>query len=224
MNNSENMDNINMERIKEKLVEAYTKTAQEYGGKRNEKFDAFLERELTHFVDSVKQIGTRIIDVGSGSGNESVYFKAAGLDPVCVDIVPAMVEECKKKGLEAHVMDFYRLNFPDESFAGSWMSFSLLHVPKSESGSVIKEISRVLVKNGIYYVSLFEGEGEGLRKEDVKKFGTERYFSYYTQDELEKILLPHFEIIKSDRLDISPRPTISFECVKKIHHDGKIPA
>ncbi len=215
MNKSENMDNINTERIKEKLVEAYTKTAREYGVARNEKFDAFLERELIHFVDSVKQIGTKIIDVGSGPGNESVYFKAAGLDPVCVDIVPTMVEECKKKGLEAYVMDFYKLNFPDESFAGAWMSFSLLHVPKSEAESVIKEITRVLVKNGIYYVSLFEGKGEGLRKEDIKKFGTERYFSYYTQDELEKILLPRFEIIKAERLDISPRPTISFECVKK---------
>ncbi|OGY78933.1 MAG: hypothetical protein A3B74_03510 [Candidatus Kerfeldbacteria bacterium RIFCSPHIGHO2_02_FULL_42_14] len=217
MPNMENMDdNTNIERIKEKLVEAYNKTAQEYGIARNEKFDAFLEQELKHFIDSVKQIGTRVIDVGSGSGNESMRFKEAGLDPVCVDISPAMVEECKKKGLDAHVMDFYRLNFPDESFAGSWMSFSLLHVPKSESESVIKEINRILVKNGIYYVSLFEGEGEGFRKEDVKKFGAERYFSYYKQDELERILLPYFEIAKTERLDISPRPTISFECVKKI--------
>src|SRR3989338_4135 len=105
VNKMENMDdNTNIERIKEKLVEAYNKTAQEYGIARNEKFDAFLEQELKHFIDSVKQIGTRVIDVGSGSGNESMRFKEAGLGPVCVDISPAMVEECKKKGLDAHVM------------------------------------------------------------------------------------------------------------------------
>lgn len=215
-NNIENMDkNVNTEKIKEKLVEAYNRTAQEYGGKRNDKFDAFLEKERKHFIDSVRQMGTKIVDVGAGPGNDSMYFKVAGLSPVCVDITPGMIEECKRKGLEAYVMDFYHFSFPDESFVGSWSSFSLLHVPKSELESVIKEINRVLVKNGVFYISLFEGEGEGLRKEDIKKFGTERYFAYYKQDELEKVLSPYFDIVKVERLDISPRPTISFECIKK---------
>lgn len=214
MPNRENMD-ITTEQIKAKLVEAYSRKVEEYGVKRNEKFDAFLEKEIQHFIDSVKRVGTKVVDLGSGPGNESLAFKEAGLEPVCVDISPKMIEQCKQKGLEAHVMDFYNLNFPDESFAGAWMSFALLHVPKQEAESIIGEINRILVKNGVFYVSLFEGEGEGLKREDIKKFGVERYFSYYKPDELEKILSQHFEIAKSERLDISPRPTISFECTKK---------
>ena len=210
------MKKMNSELIKKAMAEAYSRKAQEYGVVRNERFDAFLQKELEHFVGSVKKIGTKIIDLGSGSGNESLYFKETGLQPVCIDIAPGMIEQCKKKGLEAYVMDFYRLDFPDKSFAGAWMVFSLLHIPKIEVKIVIKEIQRILINGGVFYVSLFEGEGEGLRKEDISRYGCERYFAYYHQDELEKLLMSYFEIVKSSRLDISPRPTISFECIKSI--------
>lgn len=210
------MKKMNTEIVKRTMAEAYSRKAQEYGVVRNEKFDAFLQKELGHFVDSVKKIGTKIIDIGSGPGNESLYFKEAGFQPVCIDIAPGMIEQCRKKGLEAYVMDFYHLDFPDESFAGAWIAFSLLHVPKNEVEIVIKEAHRVLTKDGIFYVSLFEGEGEGLRKEDISRYGCERYIAYYHQNELEKLLLPSFEIVKSSRLDISPHPTISFECIKRV--------
>lgn len=209
------MKKMNTEKVKRTMADAYSKKAQEYGVVRNEKFDAFLQKEFEHFVGSVKKIGTKVIDLGSGPGNESLYLKKAGLDPVCIDIAPGMVEQCRKKGLEAYVMDFYHLDFPDESFTGAWMAFSLLHVPKNETEMVIKEAHRVLVRNGIFYVSLFEGKGEGLRKEDIGRYGVERYFAYYHQDELEKILAPYFEITKTSRLDISPHPTISFEGRKR---------
>jgi ubiquinone/menaquinone biosynthesis C-methylase UbiE len=208
------MKKMAIERIKSMMAEAYSRKAREYGVVRNEKFDAFLQNELEHFINSVKKVGTTVIDLGSGPGNEALYLKEAGLQPVCVDIAPGMIEQCRKKGLEAYVMDFYNLDFPDESFAGAWMSFSLLHVPKGEAEAVIKEVYRILVTNGVFYVSLFEGEGEGLRKEDVSRYGCPRYFAYYRLEELENLLSPYFEIRKSSRLDISPRPTISFECQK----------
>jgi len=209
------MKKMNSETIKRQMADAYSKKAQEYGVTRNERFDAFLQKELEHFVDSVQKVGVKVIDLGSGPGNESLYFKQAGLKPVAIDIAPGMVEQCKKQGLEAYVMDFYHLDFPDESFAGAWMSFALLHVPKVEAEIVIKEAHRILTKGGVFYLSLFEGEGEGLRKEDISRYGCERYFAYYHQDELERLLLPYFELVKSSRLDISPRPTISFECRKR---------
>jgi len=204
-----------MKEIKKTMAEAYSKKAQEYGVVRNEKFDTFLYQEMDQFVKSVKRVGKKVIDLGSGPGNESLYFRENGLEPVCIDIAPGMIEECRKKGLKAYLMDFDKLDFPAESFDGVWMSFSLLHIPKNEARVVIKEAHRVLVKNGLFYVSLFEGEGEELRKEDIKKYGCERYFAYYHQDELKTLLTPYFQIIRSSRLDISPKPTISFECQKR---------
>jgi len=122
-----------MKANKKEMAQAYSEKAREYGVVRNEEFDEFLEGELKHFADSVKKVGVRIVDLGSGPGNESILLKNFGLQPVCVDNAQGMIAECRKKGLEAYVMDFYNLSLPDESFAGSWMSFSLLHVPKGGS-------------------------------------------------------------------------------------------
>lgn len=211
------MKKMNTEIIKRAMADAYNRKAEEYGAVRNEKFDAFLQKELEHFVSSVKKVGTKVIDLGSGPGNEALHLAQAGLRPICIDIAPGMIEQCRKKGLEAYVMDFYRLDFPNESFAGAWMSFSFLHVPKQDAGTVLDEIKRILVPRGIFYISLFEGEGEGfLREEDLKKFGSKRFFAYYKARELKGMLLPYFKIIKSERLDIPPRPTISFECQKGV--------
>jgi len=205
---------MNPELVKQQMANAYSEKARDYGVVRNSKFDAFLKTEVQHFVALVKPVGNIVLDIGSGPGNEGVRLRDAGLKPVCIDNAPGMVTECLNKGLEAYVMDFYKLKFADDSFSGAWMAFSLLHVPKDQAGAVIKEASRVLATNGIFYVSLFEGEGEGLRTEDLSRFGCERYFAYYSQKEITKLLLPYFKVITASRLDISPRPTISFICSK----------
>jgi len=201
-------------RIKKLLIKAYNKGAAEYGLKRNKRFDLFLNQEMDHFIESVGKVGRKIIDLGSGPGNESLYFKNKGLEPVCVDISPAMIKQCRSKDLEAYVMDFCNLKFPDKSFAGVWMSFSLIHTPKAEALAVIKEVSRVILNRGVLYLSLFEGSGEGLSELGLERYGSKRYFAYYSQNELANLLKDDFEIIKSSRLDMSPKPTISFECLK----------
>ena len=205
---------MNFEETKQLMADAYSRKAMEYGVTRNKKFDEFLEVELARFAASVKNVGTRVLDLGSGPGNESIQLKRLGLSPVCIDNAPGMVAECNKKGLKAHVMDFWKLKFSDGSFAGAWMAFSLLHVPKRDASAILLEVYRILQPNGIFYVSLFEGDGEGLRTDDVTRFGCERYFAYYQREEMERLLLHKFQIRFASRLDISPRPTISFECVK----------
>jgi len=203
------------EDMKKQLAEAYTRSAGKYGTTRNRKFDAFLEHEMDQFICRVKKIGVRIVDLGSGPGNESVYFQAQGLQPICVDISAGMAQQCQKRELQACMMDFYHLAFPNQFFAGAWMCFSLLHVPKKRCVDILQEVYRVLVIGGILHVALFEGEGEGPREEDRSKFGIARYFAYYKADELEAVLTPYFKVINISRLNISPRPTLSIECSKK---------
>lgn len=200
--------------IKKQTASAYDMIASKYGEYHNVRFNNFLQREMGMFVQAVQAVGSRVVDLGSGPGDESLYIKAYGLDPVCVDIAPRMVRECRRKGLETYLMDFSTLGFPEGTFAGAWMALSLLHVPKLEAFSVLQEVDRVLVDQGIFYVSLFEGEGEGLR-EDFGRYGIRRYFALYRQDEIQHVLHSRFDVVRSSRLEISPRPTISFLCRKK---------
>src|SRR5262245_24233883 len=60
--------------------------------------------------------GARLLEIGAGAGQDSAYFQSEGFDVVAADLSPAMVELCRSKGIEAHVMDFLHLDFPDGSF------------------------------------------------------------------------------------------------------------
>jgi SAM-dependent methyltransferase len=50
--------------------------------------------------------GTGLLEVGAGTGQDSAYFQDEGLSVVAADLSAVMVEHCRAKGIEAHVMDF----------------------------------------------------------------------------------------------------------------------
>jgi len=56
--------------------------------------------------------GARLLEIGAGTGQDSVYFQQEGFTVVATDLSPARVEHCRSKGIEAHVMDFLHLGFP----------------------------------------------------------------------------------------------------------------
>jgi ubiquinone/menaquinone biosynthesis C-methylase UbiE len=57
-------------------------------------------------------------------------------------------------------MDMCHLTFPDASFKGIWCSSSLLHVPQALAPDALGQMRRVLVKAGMLFLSLLEGESE----------------------------------------------------------------
>ena len=196
---------------------AYTACADRYGHARNPRFDAFAEEVRAGFVAEVLASGGGrcVVDVGSGPGGDGLHFANAGLRPWCVDISPGMVERCRAQGLDAVELDFRHLGRLGRRFAGAWMSFSLLHVPKAQAGMVLEQVHRVLERGGVLAVLLFEGAGEGVRDADFDRFGVARYFAYYHKLELEQLLARWFTGASWRRLDISPRPTMAVICTRR---------
>ncbi len=190
------------------LRAAYDRQADSYGAARNARYDEFRDAALDWFAGEVRGVGSRILDLGSGPGHEAVLLRDRGLQPLAVDFSPRMVQRCRERGIEAHLADLYELDLPAGAFAGAWVSFSLLHVPKHDVEPIMARISRALCPGGTVAVLLFEGTGEGPRQEDVKRFGVARYFSYYQPDELKAVVERHFRVVRQARLDISPRPTL----------------
>jgi ubiquinone/menaquinone biosynthesis C-methylase UbiE len=41
--------------------------------------------------------GTRLLEVGAGTGHDSVFFRDHGLDVVATDLSPEMVARCREK-------------------------------------------------------------------------------------------------------------------------------
>jgi len=127
--------------------------------------------------------GARLLEIGAGPGHDSTYFQDEGFAVVAADLSPAMVEICRSKGIEAHVMDFLHLDFPDGSFDAVFAMNCLLHVPNADLPTVLGAIRSVLRPGGLFFVGVYGGtsrEGPIDNDEHVPP----RFFSWRADDEL----------------------------------------
>ena len=56
--------------------------------------------------------GGSLLEIGAGVGRDSLFFQNNCLEVTATDLSPEMVRFCREKGLNAHVMDFWKLDFP----------------------------------------------------------------------------------------------------------------
>ena len=60
--------------------------------------EAFKVDERRRFLDLLRNCGaTSLLEVGAGTGHDSLYFQRQGLRVLCTDLSPAMVELCGRK-------------------------------------------------------------------------------------------------------------------------------
>lgn len=142
------------------------------------------------FLDYLEE-GDTILDLGCGSGRDSLAFYELGYDVTPLD---ASEEMCKlaeiHTGLEVLQMTYEEMEFEDV-FDGIWGCGALVHVPEKELPGILDRIAEALHADGILYLSFKEGDFEGFRGE--------RYFCDYTEDRLRRIFKEgeRFEVIKT---------------------------
>lgn len=187
-------------------VDTYNRTAQEYDIETANFWDLFPRTIIDTFADMVRG---RVLDVGSGPGRDGVLLKEKGLDVVCLDASEAMTAFSTSRGLESVVGDFCALPFPDATFGGAWAYTALLHVPKTEVGTALSEINRVLAKGGVFGLGLIEGDDELYRESSGVNLS--RWFSYYRKDEIEKLLRAHgFTVVHFEQFKPASKNYLNF--------------
>lgn len=138
-----------------------------------------MEKLRQKFLKYLEE-GDTILDLGCGSGRDSLAFYDLGYDVTPLD---ASEEMCKlaeiHTGLEVLQMKYEDMEF-DEAFDGIWGNAALIHVPEKELGDILERIIDALCQKGILFLSFREGEQEG--------FQGKLYFSEYTEDHVERIL------------------------------------
>jgi len=117
--------------------------------------------------------GDTILDVGCGSGRDSLYFKKCGYKVTAFDASIEMVNRSTKllgqKVIHSTFEDYHTV----ESFNGIWACASLLHVKRNKVSSVVQKLGATLKPAGVFYLSFKYGDGE---------FTTEgRYFNCYNE-------------------------------------------
>lgn len=138
-----------------------------------------MEEARQKFLSRLEE-GDTILDLGCGSGRDSLAFYELGYDVTPLD---ASEEMCKlaeiHTGLEVLQMTYEEMEF-DDVFDGIWGCQALIHTPEDELSDLLDRIADALHTKGILYLSFQEGEFEGSRGN--------RYICEYTEERLTRIL------------------------------------
>jgi SAM-dependent methyltransferase len=193
-----------MEDWKAETVRSYDEYWRLYDERFAEHFRLRVVAEANSFLANLQ--GRQILDLGSGPGVHAEFFRSRGFNVMCVDLSPAMVGLCLRRGLRAEVADMEMLDYKPDSFDGVWAYASLLHLPKNRIPGMISKIRSWLRPDGLLSMSFKEGTSQGL--EGHERFpGTRRWFTYVEAEEVMDWCADGFVPIRCSAVQASKRST-----------------
>jgi ubiquinone/menaquinone biosynthesis C-methylase UbiE len=159
-----------------------------------ERWFAFrLHDEMAHFTRDLAP-GARVLDLGCGPGQNTIWLVEQGYAAVGVDLSGGMLREARRRGVTEPLVqaDMRRLPFRTGAFRGLWACASLLHIPRAEVEMVLRELERV-TRPGQLYLAVKHGTGEAWVEGE---HGGRRFFAYYDCDEIGRLVVQAgFEVL-----------------------------
>lgn len=169
------------------LKDTYNKIAKDWH--KDHQSDDWWYEGTDEFISYFKK-GDNILDVGCGCGTKSKYLIDKGLNVTGIDFSENFIDIAKKEVSDGDfkVMDINNIDKLEKTFDGIFIQAVLLHIPKNEVESLLKEIIKKLNTGGYLYVAVKEkregGVDEEIKKENDYGYEYERFFSYFTIDEI----------------------------------------
>ena len=154
-------------------LDYYNKNSEEY-------FNSTLNVDMTNtYKEFLKLVpeGGKILDLGCGSGRDSMNFIKLGYEVTAVDGSKELAKKASALlGKEVIVSTFEELELK-EKFHGIWACASLLHIKREDLKIVLNNLYNNLDDNGVFYMSFKYGEKEYV---DDKN----RYFNCFTDESI----------------------------------------
>lgn len=121
-----------------------------------------MDVDMTDIYDVFEKYvskGSKVLDLGFGSGRDTLHFLNKGYEVVSIDFSKELVKRAKKiMPNEVRLLDFHYLDYNAE-FDAIWACASLLHSSESALRPVLNRCIKALKANGILYMSLKKGKG-----------------------------------------------------------------
>ena len=141
--------------------------------------DQNMDAITAPFLELLEE-GDTILDMGCGSGRDSLTFYDLGYDVTPLDGSEEMCRLAEvHTGLDVLQMTYEEMAF-DGAFDGVWACGAFVHIPQDEMPALFRKVARALTEDGIFYLSMRLGDFEG--------FQGERYFSCYSEKELRSLV------------------------------------
>lgn len=123
---------------------------------------ADMSANYTDFLERVIPSG-HILDLGCGSGRDSLAFLQRGYKVTAVDGSPELCKYAAQLlNQPVRTLLFEDLDY-EKVFDGIWACASLLHVPREQLPNIMQKVQRALKPNGVLYLSFKYGDFEGER-------------------------------------------------------------
>lgn len=147
-------------------------TIKYYNIHASEYFDVTVGADMSdvynRFLKYVKPGGT-IVDIGSGSGRDTLYFKNSGYT---VDAIDGSIELCRMAseytGVSVKCCKIQDWS-PQKAYDGIWANASLLHLHIDEFKRFLDQLVRENILNGYLYFSI-KHEGNHVNKELEERY------------------------------------------------------
>jgi 2-polyprenyl-3-methyl-5-hydroxy-6-metoxy-1,4-benzoquinol methylase len=174
------------------LRSTYDRIAEDWN--RDHSRDDWWKEGLGKFTSFLKPHAS-VLDVGCGSGVKSKVLDEKGMVVTGIDFSEKMLEIAKQRvpNGDFQLVDLYDLSGFDKTFDGIFAQAVLLHIPHEDVGSIIHALNKKLVPGGYFYVAVKERRPGELAEEVVKEndygYEYERFFSYFTVEEMKNYFL-----------------------------------
>lgn len=155
------------------------------------------------FAELAKSEGKKtILEIGAGAGVDAKFFQEQGFEVLATDLSPNMVAECEKIGLNAKVVDIYKLGNLKSRFDAIYSLNVLLHVPLGDLEQILESISSCLQENGLFFYGVYGGITKEETFTDPTRMNMPRYFSFLDDETLLRVVSPFFDVVQSEDIDI----------------------
>lgn len=178
------------------MIKYYEENFEKY---IEETFNSDMSSLYYFFEKYLNSKTSKILDIGFGSGRDSIYFINKGYEVYSLDPVQKFCDNGKKIGLKnifcMKAQDIYFIN----EFDGIWACASLLHIPSNELVDVLNRCYSALKDDGVMYCSFKYGNYEGVRGEI--------FFHDLTEESLKEVLdnsdFKLIDVIVSDDVNLN---------------------
>jgi SAM-dependent methyltransferase len=178
----------------------YDALQEEYLAWASRIIDDSRERMLNEFSGRM-ELGSRVLDLGCGSGLPSTKALASRFVVTGVDISEEQVKAARVNVPEATFIeaDLGALDFPPGSFDGVTAFYSLTHVPRDEHGPIFERVAQWLVPGGLFLATLGSNDSPDWVGDWL---GRPMYFSSYDADTNRLLLTAaEFELLFDEVLE-----------------------
>lgn len=175
-------------------AKTYLRTSVEHDNLNPEKAKHKRE-ELEKFIKTNIETlpkGAKVLEIGSADGINAKYIEKLGYEVTASDVAEDFINSIKAKGLKTIKFNVLE-DESNENYSAVFCWRVFVHFTKDDAQRVLEKVYDILEKDGLFIFNAINRETRDVDEEWVDfpneyYMGAERYYKYFSEEELNEII------------------------------------